>query len=83
LNQRQGEKGNRGEYSSKSWVASTNMTECTQKTGYLQSINSDKHLPRSPVAGKFFFDDDICIDFYELSFYVVVCPYSCTEAYSV
>ncbi len=30
------------------------MTECTQETGYLQSINSDKHLSQSPFTGKFF-----------------------------
>ncbi len=39
-NQREGERGNRGEYRSKSWVENTNMTDCTQEIGYLQSINS-------------------------------------------
>jgi hypothetical protein len=34
----------------------TNMTECTQEIGYLQSINTDKHLPQSPFTGKFFFN---------------------------
>jgi hypothetical protein len=32
----------------------TNMTECTQGIGYLQSINSGKHLPESPFTGQFF-----------------------------
>ncbi len=33
----------------------TNMTdECTQEVVYLQSINSDKHLPQSPFTGKLF-----------------------------
>ena len=50
MNQREGERGNRGEYRSQSWVENTNMTECTQEIGYLQSINSDKHLPQSPFA---------------------------------
>ena len=54
LNQREGERGNRGEYRSQSWVDNTNMTECTQETGYLQSINSDKHLSQSPFIGQFF-----------------------------
>jgi hypothetical protein len=31
LNQREGERGNRGKYSSQSWVENTNMTECTPK----------------------------------------------------
>ncbi len=35
-NQRDGERGNRGEYRSQSWVGNTNMTD----NGYLQSINS-------------------------------------------
>jgi hypothetical protein len=37
------ERGNRGEYRShsQSWVENTNMTECTQDIGYLQSINTD------------------------------------------
>ncbi len=33
LNQREGERGNRGEYKSQSWVEITNMTECTQDIG--------------------------------------------------
>jgi hypothetical protein len=45
LNQREGERGNRGEYRSQSWTENTNMTECTQEIGHLQSINSDKHPP--------------------------------------
>jgi hypothetical protein len=43
LNQREGEKGNTGEYRSQSWVENTNMTECTQEIGYLQSINSENN----------------------------------------
>jgi hypothetical protein len=31
LNQIEGERGNRGEYRSQSWVENTNMTECTQE----------------------------------------------------
>jgi hypothetical protein len=55
LNQREGERGNTGEYRCQSWVENTNMTECTQEIGYLQSINlnSDKHLPQSPFTGNF------------------------------
>ncbi len=34
LNQREGERGNTGEYISQSWVANTNITECTQEIGY-------------------------------------------------
>jgi hypothetical protein len=51
LNQREGERGSK----SQSWVENTNMTECTQEIGYLQSIDSDKHLPQSPFPGQFFF----------------------------
>jgi hypothetical protein len=29
LNQREGERGNRGEYRSRSWVENTKVTECT------------------------------------------------------
>jgi hypothetical protein len=32
-NQRAGERGNRGEYRSQSWVEKTNMTEFTQEIG--------------------------------------------------
>jgi hypothetical protein len=35
LNQRDGERGSRGEYRSHSWVENTNMNECTQEIGYL------------------------------------------------
>jgi hypothetical protein len=35
------------------------MTECTQEIGYLQSINSEKHLAQSPFTGQFVLDDDI------------------------
>jgi hypothetical protein len=41
------------------------MTECTQETGYLQSINSDKHLPQSPFTAQFDKMTTLCIDFYE------------------
>ncbi len=37
-----------------SWVEITNMTEFTQEIGYLQSINSHKHLLQSPFTGQFF-----------------------------
>ena len=47
MNQREGLKGN----SSQSWVKNTNMTDCLL---YLQSKNSNKHLPQSPFTGKFF-----------------------------
>jgi hypothetical protein len=50
LNQRGGERGNR----SQSWVENTNMTENTEEIGYLQSINSTKHLPQLSFTGKFF-----------------------------
>jgi hypothetical protein len=54
LNQREGERVNRGEYTSQSWVENTNKTECLQEIGYLQSINSDKHLPRSSFTRQTF-----------------------------
>ncbi len=54
LNQREWERVNRGEYGSQSWVENTNMTECTQDIGCLQSINSDKHLPQSPFTSQFY-----------------------------
>jgi hypothetical protein len=50
LNQREDERGSK----SQSWVENTNMTECTQEIGYLQSINTDKHLPQSPFLSQFF-----------------------------
>ncbi len=59
-NQRAGERGNSWEYRSQSWVENTNMTECTQEFGYLQPVNSDKHLRiYSPFTGQTFVDDDI------------------------
>jgi hypothetical protein len=58
LNQREGERGNRGEYRSQSWVDNTNMTECTQETGYLQSINSDKQSPQQSLYRSIFVDDN-------------------------
>jgi hypothetical protein len=45
--QREGERSNRGEYRSQSWDENTSMMECMPEIGYLQSINSDKHLPQS------------------------------------
>ncbi len=44
--ERRGE-GNRGEFRSQSWFEYTNMTECTQETGYLQSINSVFELEKN------------------------------------
>jgi hypothetical protein len=49
LNQREGERGNRGEYRSQNWVENANMSECTQEIGYLQSINSDKYPAAKPL----------------------------------
>jgi hypothetical protein len=37
LNQGEGERDKRVWYISQSWVENTNMTECTQEIGYLQS----------------------------------------------
>jgi hypothetical protein len=54
LNQREGERGNRAEYRSHCRVENSNMTECSQEIGYLQSMNSDKHLPQSSFAGQYF-----------------------------
>ncbi len=45
-------------------LENTNTTEQKQEIGYLQSKNSDKHLPQSPLTGKFFLYDAFCIDFY-------------------
>ncbi len=45
VNQRRSYRGN----SSQSWVENTNMTRL-----YLQSINSNKHLPQSPFTGQVF-----------------------------
>ncbi len=44
LNQREGLSGN----SSQIWFENTNMIWL-----YLQSINSDKHMPQSPFTGQF------------------------------
>ncbi len=42
------------------------MTDCgTEEIGYLQSINSDKHLPQSTLTGQFFQMMTFCIAFYE------------------
>jgi hypothetical protein len=45
LNQRGGERGNKVEYRSHSWVENTSMSECTQEIGYLQSINTCRKVP--------------------------------------
>jgi hypothetical protein len=37
VDQREEERGNRGEYRSQSWVENTNITKCTQENGYLHS----------------------------------------------
>jgi hypothetical protein len=60
LNQREGERGNNGEYRSQSWIEHTNMTECKLEIGYLQSKNSDKHLPQTAESlnRSIFLDDD-------------------------
>ncbi len=58
LNQREGERGNRGEYRSQSWVENSNMIECTQE-------HSDKHLQQCPFPGKFFYMTTFGFDFYE------------------
>jgi hypothetical protein len=58
--------GNRGELNQREGVTReatdhkaelkipTNMTECRQETGFLQSINSDKHRREAPITGQFF-----------------------------
>jgi hypothetical protein len=46
--------GGHGPQPSAIWAENTNITECTQEIGYLQSINSDKHLPQSLFTGQFF-----------------------------
>jgi hypothetical protein len=43
------------DHTAASCVENTNMIECTQETGYLQSINSEKHLLYMSI----FLDDDI------------------------
>jgi hypothetical protein len=54
LNQREGERGNRGEYRSQSWVENTNMTECTQEISSLYSDNTRRKVPLQV----YFLDDD-------------------------
>ncbi len=54
LNKREGERRNRRECRSQSWVENTKISECTQEIGYFQSVNSYKHLPQSLLTGKFF-----------------------------
>jgi hypothetical protein len=51
------------------WKYGTNMNECTQEIGYLQSINSDKYLPQSPFTGQFFYVDILHCLLWVLSFY--------------
>jgi hypothetical protein len=58
LNQREGERGNRGEYSSQSRVENTNMIECTQEIGYLQSMNLINTSREVPLQLNFL-DNDI------------------------
>ncbi len=65
--------GNRGQYRSQSWVENTNMTESTQEIGYLPSINSDKHMPKSPCTGQFFQMTTFCIDFYKSYLSTTIC----------
>ncbi len=59
MNQKAGERDNRGEYTDHTTGENTIMTECAQEIGSLQSINSDKHLPQSPLYRSIFLDDDI------------------------
>ncbi len=59
LNQREGERANRGEYRSQSWVENTNVTECMQEIGYLQSINSANTCREIPLLVNFFSMTDI------------------------
>jgi hypothetical protein len=69
LNQRERERGNRGEYKSQSGIENTKMTECTQEIGYLQSINSQcvelEKMPLITFRSKYLGDNDrsvvICI----------------------
>jgi hypothetical protein len=51
LNQREGERGNRGEYRSKSWFGNTNMTE---EIGYLQDITLINTCRKVTLQVKFF-----------------------------
>jgi hypothetical protein len=36
-----------------SWVEITNINECTQEIGHLQSVNSHEHLLQSPFTAVF------------------------------
>ncbi len=54
LNQREGDRGNRGEYRSQSWAENSNMTEFTQEIGSSLWTPAAKSLSRS-----IFLDDDI------------------------
>jgi hypothetical protein len=60
--ERRGE-GQQGRVQSPNWVENTINTECMQEIGYLQPVNSDKHLPQSPFTGQFFKMATFCIDF--------------------
>jgi hypothetical protein len=62
--ERRGE-GQQGRVQSPNWVENTIHTELMKEIGYLQSVNSDKHLPQSPFTGQFFKMTTFCIDFYE------------------
>ncbi len=59
LNQREKERGNRGEYRSQRWVENTNMSECTH------SINSINACRQIPLQVNFFKMTTFCIYFYE------------------
>jgi hypothetical protein len=51
---REKRRGATGESTDQKAVENTNLTECTQEIGCLQSINSDQHLPQSPLKCQFF-----------------------------
>jgi hypothetical protein len=54
VNQRAGERGDRGEYRSQSWVEKP-----TRRNVHKKLTIYDKHLPQSPFTGHFFLDDNI------------------------
>ncbi len=74
MNQREVERGHRGEYISHRWVEKTNMTEFTQESVYLKSINSLcvelEKMPLITFWNKFVRDDNssivVCISFNSL-----------------
>jgi hypothetical protein len=59
LNQGEEERGYRGEYRPQSWVDNTNIIECTQEIGYLQSVNSDENRAAKSLYWSILSDDDI------------------------